>query len=76
MKVWWGVRDLNPRPRRYERPALTTELTPLLPIQPTTKGLGMCYNRCKATAQVVYNAYYASYYFVLLRLIEISWVAG
>ena len=27
-QVWWGVRDLNPRPRRYERPALTTELTP------------------------------------------------
>ncbi len=26
---WWGRRDLNPRPRRYERPALTTELLPL-----------------------------------------------
>lgn len=25
---WWGMRDLNPRPRRYERPALTTELIP------------------------------------------------
>lgn len=25
---WWGQRDLNPRPRRYERPALTAELCP------------------------------------------------
>jgi hypothetical protein len=25
---WWGERDLNPRPRRYERPALTAELSP------------------------------------------------
>lgn len=28
LEEWWGERDLNPRPRRYERPALTAELSP------------------------------------------------
>ena len=25
-KVWWARQDSNPRPSRYERPALTAEL--------------------------------------------------
>ncbi len=54
---WWARRDLNPRPRRYERPALTTELQahpwhgyskPHYQAQMKIQNDGFCYTISKA----------------------------
>jgi hypothetical protein len=51
-RLWWAWMDLNPQPDRYERPALTIELTPRSKKQSRVLGIAAISRTTQRTKRV------------------------